>query len=123
MKNKTGIKKISAKITFLILAGLTFIYGALTLGWGDWTGFIPSILGAGLSTVLIFELGIKRWTPISNLKAIKPMQKVGLVLAIFTFIWSILRIPAIGVDITWMNQFVGTLLIIEAGWTAFEINN
>jgi len=85
---KADIKRRTAVVSMLILGSLGIIY-AIRGFVVDLTPSVWGFIGLGIGLVLLLEIGIKRLTKLSRLKALENQQKISLIIALIVIITAI----------------------------------
>lgn len=83
-----NIKKRTAVISMLVLGTLAIIFAIKDLII-DLTPSTYGFVGLAITSVLVFEIGIKKLTKLSRLKELQTQQKISLVIALMVLITSI----------------------------------
>ena len=112
MENK--IKKRTAIVSMLVLGALSIIFAIR--GYTDLTGSTFGIVGLAIALILILEIGVKRLTKLSRLKALANQQKISLVISLVVFITAIgllfgIEIPVLS-DIANGSFLTGGIFVI-----------
>ena len=117
---QTRLKPMSIRTLFTFSNIVMFVTGfqlVFALGTIDWQ---KSLLAIVFSMVIAIEIGLKRYTNLSSLKKFGLLQWLGTIVVIMLFDFGLLILFNL-INITSLNQIVGTVFMISSVTTTIDM--
>jgi len=113
--NFGGKSKLNPLPVRIFLTTLNIVLGylglklLLGLGLVDW---LQSLFAFMFALIIALQIGLKRYTSLSNLKEFGIMEWIGTLVALLLFAFSIVNL--VGLPIPALSQIVGTIFLLGA---------
>jgi len=104
---------------FLIIAGISFTLKILAKGY-DYTSYLTPIFMLIMGCVLLVEVHLGNVLKTHNLKSLGATQWMTTIVASVAIINAILIIPAVNINILFLNQLSGYMIGFMTLFTAIE---